>query len=365
MPRKPSPRRPRANAKRPAADPLTARFALALATLKAPWPGAVAVSGGGDSLALMHLLHDWSKAERIAAPIVLTVDHGLQPHSKANARRVLRWAKALGLKAVALSWDGPKPDADIEASAREARYRLMGVWCRAHGVSALYAGHTRDDLAETFLLRLARGSGLDGLAAMRPVAPYSVGGFRELRVVRPMLSLERDALRTYLTARGQEWIEDEMNRDPRFSRVRIRDTMAVLEQAGLSASRIADAANHLGRAREALETVTAAVLTRACRSDGGRVLVEASALRAAPREVGLRALSRLLMAVSDQAYGPRFERLERLFDSIVGESLGAGRTLHGCRIAPARGSDAFFGADTLLIAPEKPRSSARKDRTRP
>jgi len=200
---------------------------------------------------------------------------------------------------------------------------------------------------------------------MRPVAPYPVGGFKELRVVRPMLGIERGALRTYLTAREQEWIEDEMNRDPRFSRVRIRDTITVLEQAGLSASRIADAANHLGRAREALETVTAAVLTRACRSDGGRVLVETSALRSAPREVGLRALSRLLMAVSDQAYGPRFERLERLFDSIVDESLGGGRTLHGCRIAPARGSDAYFGTDTLLIAPEKPRSSVRKDRTRP
>jgi tRNA(Ile)-lysidine synthase len=313
----------------------------------------------------MHLLHDWSKVEGVAAPIVLTVDHGLQPHSKAHARHVLRWAKALGLKAAVLSWEGAKPDADIEAAAREARYRLMGEWCRAHGIAALYAGHTRDDLAETFLLRLARGSGLDGLAAMRPIAPYPVAGFKELRIVRPMLGLEREVLRTYLTVRGQEWIEDEMNRDPRFSRVRIRDTMTVLEQAGLSASRIADAANHLGRAREALEMVTAAVLTRACRNDGGQVLVETSALRAAPREVGLRALSRLLMAVSEQAYGPRFERLERLFDSIVDESLGAGRTLHGCRIAPARGSDAYFGTGTLLIAPEKPRSSAKKDRTRP
>jgi tRNA(Ile)-lysidine synthase len=313
----------------------------------------------------MHLLHGWSNAERAAAPVVLTVDHGLQPHSKANAQRVLRWAKTLGLKAVVLSWKGAKPNADIEAAAREARYRLMGDWCRVHGIAALYAGHTRDDLAETFLLRLARGSGLDGLAAMRPIAPYPMAGFRDLRVVRPMLGLEREVLRSYLSARGQEWIEDEMNRDPRFSRVRIRDTMAVLEQAGLSASRIADAANHLGRAREALETVTAAVLSRACRSEGGRVVVEASALRAAPREVGLRALSRLLMAVSNQAYGPRFEGLERLFDSIVDESLGGGRTLHGCRIAPARGSDAYFGTDTLLIAPEKPRSSAKKDRTRP
>jgi tRNA(Ile)-lysidine synthase len=332
--------------------------------LRAPWPGAVAVSGGGDSLALMHLLRDWAKAEGVAPPVVLSVDHGLQRGSRANARRVQEWARALGLKAQILSWKGPKPQADIEAAAREARYRLMGEWCRVHGIAALYAGHTRDDLAETFLLRLARGSGLDGLAAMRSIAPYPVKGFGGLRLVRPMLGFERQALRTDLTARAQEWIEDPMNLDPRFGRVRIREAVSLLEQAGLSATRIADAAIHLGRAREALEMVTASVLVRACRAVDGRVLVEVSALKAAPREVGLRALSRVLTAVSGQAYGPRFERLERLFDSIVEGGLGGGRTLHGCRLGPARPSDAIFGSDTLVIAPEKPRSSAKKSGTR-
>ncbi len=312
----------------------------------------------------MHLLHGWSKAADVASPIVLTVDHGLQPGSRTNARRVLDWARALDLRAFVLSWKGLKPEGDIEAAAREARYRLMGDWCRAHGIAALFAGHTRDDLAETFLLRLARGSGLDGLAAMRPVAPYPLNGFKELRLVRPMLGIERQVLRAYLGEREQEWIEDPMNRDPRFGRVRIRDAMTVLEQAGVSATRIADAATHLGRAREALETVTAAVLGRACKADGDRVLIEAAALRAAPREVGLRALSRVLRAVSGHAYGPRFERLERLFDGIVGGELGAGRTLHGCRIGPMRGSGADFCTGTLVIAAEKPRSSAKKDRTR-
>ena len=325
--------------------------------LGAPWPGAVAVSGGGDSLALMHLLHDWSRAAGVVPPVVLTVDHGLQPGSRRNARRVLGWAGQLGLRARALSWDGPKPDADIEAAARTARYRLMGARCQANGIAALYAGHTRDDLAETFLLRLARGSGIDGLAAMRAVAPYPLGGFSDLRLVRPMLGVDRDALRNYLAARGQEWVEDPMNTDPRFDRVRIRDALAALEQAGLTARRIADAAAHLGRARDALDAVTAAVLARACRVDGAKVLVEATALTAAPREVGLRALARLLMAVSGQAYRPRFERLERLFDCIAHDRLSGGMTLHGCRIGPVPGSG---GSRTLVVTLEKPRSSAKK-----
>lgn len=332
---------------------------------QAPWPGAVAVSGGGDSIALMHLLRDWAKKSRVVLPVVLTVDHGLQPRSKANARRVLRWARALGLKAHLLSWGGDKPKSDIEAEAREARYRLMGEWCRKHGIATLYAGHTQNDQAETFLLRLARGSGLDGLAAMRAVSFYPVAGFEELRLARPLIDFDRDVLRAHLSARAQEWIEDPMNADPRFSRVRIREALKSLAAAGLTSTRIADAAAHLGRAREALDAVTAAVLQRACRADGDVVLIEPAALLSAPREVGLRALAHLLMGVSSQTYRPRFDRLERLFDLISAGKLGAGRTLHGCHIASAPSSRAFFGTDTLLIAPEKPRKTGKVDENRP
>jgi tRNA(Ile)-lysidine synthase len=335
---------------------LAAQFAEAMERVAAPWPAAVAVSGGGDSLALMHLLADWAKKQRRDPPVVLTVDHKLQKRSTANARQVQKWAKDAGLKARILTWTGARPRADIEAEARQARYRLMGAWCEAHGITALYVGHTRDDQAETFLLRLARGSGLDGLAAMRPVAGFPVEKFKGLQLVRPLIDLGRDALRAHLTARGQPWIEDPMNSDPQFGRVRIRAAMGSLQAAGLTTARIADAAAHLGRAREALDIVTAAVLRRACRTEGNAILVEAGALTAAPREVGLRTLARLLMGVSGQAYRPRFERLERLFEAIADRSLGKGRTLHGCRIGPAPGSRAFFGTDTLIIAPETARS---------
>lgn len=333
-----------------------------MAELAAPWPGAVAVSGGGDSLALMHFLADWANEQGRDTPIVLTVDHKLQKNSTANAKQVVAWAKRAGLKAHVLAWEGKKPKSDIEAAAREARYRLMGEWCRKRDIAALYVGHTRDDQAETFLLRLARGSGLDGLAAMRAVSPYPLPEFRNIQVVRPLIDVERDALRAHLTSRAQEWFEDAMNSDPRFSRVRIRAAMGHLKAAGLTPGRIADAAAHLARAREALDAVTASVIRRACRTEGEAVLVDASALRAAPREVGLRALAGVLMAVSGQTYRPRFERLERLFDSIVQDQLGAGRTLHGCRIGPAAGSEAYFGTDTLKIAQEPARKPAQKRR---
>src|SRR5262249_6478014 len=146
--------------KQPSADRITpgveAAFDAAMAALGAPRPVAVGVSGGSDSVALMLLLRDWAKRQRIAAPVVLSVDHGLRARSAADARQVLHWAKAAGLKAHVLAWKGTKPAADIEAAAREARYRLMGERCRAHGIERLCVAHTRDDQAETFLLRLAR-----------------------------------------------------------------------------------------------------------------------------------------------------------------------------------------------------------------
>ncbi len=324
-------------------------------------PVAVGVSGGSDSLALMHLLAGHARATRRQPPIVLTVDHGLRPGSAGDARKVLAWARALGLEAHRLAWRGEKPVRGIEAAAREARYRLMGTWARRHGIAALYVAHTEDDQAETFLLRLARGSGLDGLAAMRPLAPWPIAGFEGLTIARPLLGIARQALRDWLTARGQDWLDDPMNDDPRFDRVRFRRAASVLAEAGLSAPRIAEACGHLARAREALEAATRAVRLRACRlsSGGDTMLLDPAALAAAPRELGLRTLAAGLMQVGGQAYRPRFEALERLFTHIEAGTLGGGATLHGCRIAPAKPAMRVFGPQTLAISPESARRGGK------
>jgi tRNA(Ile)-lysidine synthase len=317
------------------------------------WPAAIAVSGGGDSIALMHLAADWAKKNRKAAPIILTVDHGLRPGSAADARKVAQRARALGLKAHILTWKAAKPGADIEAAARTARYALMGGWCVKNKIGILYLGHTEDDQAETFLLRLARGSGLDGLAAMRAQAPFPHPDFAGLTLARPLLGLKRAALRAWLDATGQDWSEDPMNGESRFARVRIRAALSALEEAGLTTGRIAAAATHLSRAREALEIVTEAVLARCCHAgNDGALTLDPMALAAAPRELGLRALAAILMRVSGQAYRPRFDALERVFDALAAGKLGGGRTLHGCRIAPAPRRNAHFGPGTVLIRRE-------------
>jgi tRNA(Ile)-lysidine synthase len=317
-------------------------------------PFAVAVSGGGDSLALMHLLAGFARKRKWPAPVVLTVDHGLRKTSAADARQVARWARAAGLKAHVLTWRGAKPKSGIEAFAREARYRLMGEWMTKEDVATLFVGHTQDDQAETFLLRLARGSGLDGLAAMRAHAPWPVEGFADLTVARPLLGFGREELRTWLKARKQAWLDDPMNEDLAFDRVRLRKARVALEEAGLSAARIAAAAAHLARARESLEAVTEAVLARAMMVGDDGILLDPKALAAAPRELGLRALAWVLMAVSGQAYRPRFDSLERLFDALTAPKPATAATLHGCHIRRALPDFAPF---SLLVRREGPRKT--------
>jgi len=318
-----------------------------------PW--AVAVSGGGDSLALMHLLHDFARARGLAAPLVLTVDHGLRKSSARDARQVAAWAKQAGLVVHALTWRGKKPKSGIEAQAREARYRLMGDFLTANKIATLFVGHNLDDQVETFLLRLARGSGLDGLAGMAPRAPWPVPGFAGLALARPLLGFSRDQLRAYLLNAGQAWLDDPMNDDASFDRVKIRKVRAALTKAGLTPVRIAAAASHLARARESLEIMTEAVLQRAARkTDTGGILLDTAALAAAPREVGLRGLASVLMLVGGEPYRPRFESLERLFDRITGTGLAGGATLHGCHLRPAGKVLAPF---SLVVVPEKPRKT--------
>jgi tRNA(Ile)-lysidine synthase len=328
-------------------------------SLGAPWPGAVALSGGGDSLALMHLLAGWAKAQKVTPPVALIVDHALRNDSAAEARKAAGFARKAGLEAHILTRKGPAPKSGIEAAARDLRYGLMGAWMRRHGVVTLYVGHTLDDQAETFLLRLGRGSGLDGLSAMRMLAPFPLPDFADLNLARPMLALPRAGLRNFLRQLDQDWLEDPMNSETRFARSRIRGLMPALEAAGLSPARIADAASHLARAREALELATEAVIARVARADGARVLLDAGALMAAPREVGLRGLAALLMAVSGEPYRPRFEALERLFDSIGSGELGRGATLHGCRLFPAARAAQAFGAKTLVLARESSRAGQK------
>jgi tRNA(Ile)-lysidine synthase len=157
------------------------------------------------------------------------------------------------------------------------------------------------------------------------------------RVLRPLLPVPQARLVATLQALGQGWIEDPSNRDRRYARARLRQGLAPLAEAGLTVERLAATAVRLGRTRAALEAEVAALLARSSAIyPTGFARIDAAALAAAPAEIGLRALSALLLMVGGAAYPPRGERLERLHRRLAG-GLGGGCTLGGCRILPRRG----------------------------
>lgn len=318
------------------ADPFTARdFAHALERL-GPFERrphlAVAVSGGADSLSLVLFAAAWArrKGGRVTA---LTVDHGLRREATAEARRVGGWLRARGIAHRVLKWSGPKPTANIQAAARAARYAILSEWCRRNGVLHLLVAHHADDQAETYLLRLARGSGVDGLAAMAPVLE-----FPGVRILRPLLDVPRVRLESALKKRAQKWVDDPTNRNRAHARVRMRELLPALSQEGMTGARLAKTAARLADARNAIEAAVADLLAAAADlHPAGFVLLEPHRFSDAPREVALRALARILRGVGGIAYPPPWENLARLRDEIAAAGMRGG-TLSGCRVMPWRGA---------------------------
>ena len=283
---------------------------------------ALAVSGGSDSIALAHLAIE-ACAGRGTEIVVMTVDHNLRPESRREAERVAAWCDHLGVTHRLLHWENPQEAVgNLSSAARDARYALMQADCKQLGINALYTGHTLDDQAETVLMRLARGSGVDGLSAMAKIK-IRAGG---ITLHRPLLGFTRDQLRGHLTAIGQGGIDDPTNEDETYDRVKARQMLETLAPLGLTKERLAATARMMGLARTALEVQAGDLHDVWDWSPLGFAQTDSAEFFALPREIALRRLSGVLKALTGATYRPRLQGLEALMDHI---SEG-GRTLHGC-----------------------------------
>lgn len=292
---------------------------------------AAAVSGGSDSLALAILGAGWARAAG-GSLTALVVDHRLREASGEEARHTAKTLTGYGIRAVILTRDGAAPETAIEAVAREARYRLMGEWCGANRVLHLLVGHQLNDQAETVLLRLAAGSGLDGLAAMPAIQETGWG-----RLLRPLLGVPPDRLRAMLRVLGLDWIEDPTNTDDAFARSRLRGSARILAAEGLAPARLATTAARIGAGRSVLEAQTAALLAAgAAVHPAGYARLDRSALAHAPADLAWRAIERVIRTIGAGRYPPRRERLTRLFAMLRDDAPAKTRTLGGCIIRPDR-----------------------------
>lgn len=375
--------------------------------LKSFFPLTLAVSGGPDSMALMHLVARWLRLEDVerppgtdqaaiattattittttasaAAVAVVTVDHGLRPESAAEAALVGREAAALGFHHETLPWRGDKPETGIQAAARAARYRLIASFHRRHwqrgtvgdvaaadgqggncdrsagigiesagnkSTGAIVTAHHLDDQAETLLMRLARGSGIDGLAGMSPVT--AVHG---VPLLRPLLGVPKSQLQAELAAVGCQAADDASNANSDFERVRLRQAAAGLEVAGLNNEMLALSAARAARARAALDWAAAEVAVQAETQihDLGYAELRLSALQNAPEELQLRVVGRLIEIVGGHC-GHETQRppialsklealLKRLAVAEAQSGAFPGATLAGCWIGLAGGKLLVF-----------------------
>jgi tRNA(Ile)-lysidine synthase len=299
----------------------------------------LAASGGPDSTALLVLAARWRKSLRKPPKLVaVTIDHGLRPESKREAAAVKRLARSFAVEHRTFIWSGRKPNTGLQEAARHARYRLLAEAARKVGARHVLTAHTLDDQAETVLFRLARGSGLTGLAAMARVSPFpgeprSVEEGEGLVLVRPLLEVPKQRLLATLRKAGIGYADDLSNRDPRFMRPRLRAAMPVLEREGLSAQRLAVLARRLRRADEALDFYVGEAMAKlAPQWVGDRpVSFPAAPYSLLPREVALRLLGLAIERIGDE--GPvELGKLETLHASLYRSRARLRRTLAGAMI---------------------------------
>jgi len=320
----------------------------------------LAVSGGADSMALMLMTARWAQGVAEAPKIIVaTVDHGLRAEARDEAAWVIGEARARGLEAHLLTWSGEKPSSGIQDAARTERYRLLCDLAEtvAAKPAAIVTAHTEDDQAETLLMRLARGSGLDGLMGMPQQRPADARS-REIALVRPLLRVSGARLRATLQAAGASWIEDPSNDAERFERVRVRKSRGALASLGLENDKLALSARRLARAGDALEACVGN-LERAAGLDlhgGAYASLDAQIWRSAPEELRLRLLGRLIGAFGGQSEPVNLAQLELLVARMSNAGF-EGATLGGAVVAPRGGELQVYRESgrhplaTLTLAP--------------
>ena len=283
----------------------------------------VAVSGGGDSMALLQLVAH-VQAQRGGAVCAVTVDHRLRPEAADEARFVAASCGRIGVVHETLVWDHGAIAGNLQDQARRARYRLVGNWAKAKGIGHVLLGHTADDQAETFIMELAREAGIDGLSGMR-----RCWSERGIKWARPLLGVPRAELRGYLERNAVTWIDDPSNDDERFTRVKSRRMLKALKPLGITAEKLAGVAVNLSVARQALVEATAGTAERIAAIAAGEVVLDRREFQRMGPEISRRILIGALRWVSGAEYAPRADAVIRVLIAI-----GSGRdtTLSGCRI---------------------------------
>jgi len=329
----------------------------------------LAVSGGPDSMALLVLAAEWCQSRNGTPPslFVATVDHGLRAEASGEAEFVASESRRLGLQHVTLHWTGEKPSSGVPDTARRARYRLLDEHARglSAGAVAVVTAHHQDDQAETFAMRLARGAGVGGLAAMPAERALREGS--NVRLARPLLPFAKSRLVATLAARGLSSVDDRTNTDHRYERARIRDALPGLNAAGISAEALATSARRLGAAEAALRYADEGFAATLALSFGNEVFatVDRNAFRDGPALLRQRLLASLVARYGGASERPELSEIEDLAARLQTEdkstaTLGGAMVTSGSRFIRVWREAGRLVQSDLILTPGESRMWDRR-----
>lgn len=303
------------------------RLMAAFVPFETPPTLLVATSGGPDSLALALLTHQWAKNQGGRA-IAITVDHQLREDSTVEAHQVAAWLKARGMEHHILTWlrnnETEAPQTAIQSAAREARYRLLGQWCKDHDVKHLLTAHHAQDQLETFLIRLTKGSGLKGLTSTQGIVSTRFG-----RILRPLLTVDSNRLKMTLKQFNQPFLSDPSNENEDFTRVRWRQLIPSLASEGLTPKTVQESLERLSHAQRLIDQHTNALIHQHMTLfPSGYAILNKTVLKESP-EAFEEILKRALATIGTRIYPVRRQALHRAMESLrSGQSI----TLGGCQV---------------------------------
>ena len=290
---------------------------------------ALAVSGGRDSMALMYLVYRWKAHLALNIEIeVLTVNHNLRKAAEDECGFVQKIAKNYGFKHKVLIWEHEHVETSIQEKARKARYQLMLDYVREENIDTILTAHTSDDNIETFIMRLAKGSGLDGLKSINEIR-HEDG----IQIERPILSLSRSITTEILRSMGNEWVDDPTNDDESFERVKIRNNISSLSSFNISSGNLTKTIQRLARAHESISFFTDLLSQELVElNELGYADVNFDKLRNYPKEIILRVFAKALTDINGGTVS--LSSLEAVFAELI--KTERSKTLNGCQIIPQK-----------------------------
>lgn len=292
---------------------------------KLPKKVAVAVSGGSDSLALTLLLNEFCQQKNIDL-FAVTVDHKMRQSSAGEAQKLQKILQKKKISHQILEISAKKiPQKNIEAKLRELRYQMLGDFCKKNKIKHLFLGHQIDDVAENFLIRLFRGSGLDGLSTIAESSESN-----GIKLLRPLLNVEKSELQNFLQEQKVQWFEDETNQDEKFLRNKIRKFFGSFEEKNLIQKRVKNASDEIAKMRDFFDDILLTQAKKILKFKGGYFLIEKEKFSKIEEKIALKILALILMEIGGKAYKPRLEKLKNFYNHLIAKGKIKPRNFYGC-----------------------------------